>query len=73
MNEPPIFLYTDFGSADVYIGQVKAVLHAEAPGSPVIDLLNDAPDFDITAKAHLLAAGAARSPTTMPSRDAALT
>ena len=24
----PIFLYTDFGSADLYVGQVKAVLHA---------------------------------------------
>ena len=30
----PIFLYTDFGSADLYVGQVKAVLHAEAPGIP---------------------------------------
>ena len=62
MNQPPIFLYTDFGSADVYIGQVKAVLHAEAPGSPVIDLLNDAPDFDVAANAHLLAALAQRLP-----------
>jgi len=26
----PIFLYTDFGSADLYVGQVKAVLHAQA-------------------------------------------
>jgi len=52
----PIFLFTDFGSADIYIGQVKGVLHARAPGCAVIDLLNDAPAFDIAASAHLLAA-----------------
>ena len=59
----PIFLFTDFGSADIYVGQVKAVLHDEAPTSPVIDLLNDAPEFDIEASAHLIAALASRLPT----------
>lgn len=63
MDTPaPIFLYTDFGSADIYVGQVKAVLHAEAPGNDVVDLLNDAPNFDIGASAHLLAALASRLP-----------
>ena len=52
----PVFLFTDFGSADIYVGQVKAALHAHAPGCAVIDLLNDAPAFDIRASAHLLAA-----------------
>jgi S-adenosyl-L-methionine hydrolase (adenosine-forming) len=52
----PVFLFTDFGSADIYVGQVKGVLHARAPGCAVIDLLNDAPAFDILASAHLLAA-----------------
>jgi S-adenosylmethionine hydrolase len=52
----PIFLFTDFGAADLYVGQVKAVLHERAPRSTVIDLLNDAPDFEIAASAHLLAA-----------------
>jgi S-adenosylmethionine hydrolase len=59
---PPIFLFTDFGSADIYVGQVKAVLLAHAPECPVIDLLNDAPAFDVEASAHLLAALAARLP-----------
>lgn len=52
----PIALFTDFGSADIYVGQVKAVLAAEAPAVPVVDLLNDAPAFDVEAAAHLLAA-----------------
>jgi S-adenosylmethionine hydrolase len=56
MRSAPIVLYTDFGSADLYVGQVKAVLHQAAPASAVIDLLNDAPSFDIEASAHLLAA-----------------
>jgi S-adenosylmethionine hydrolase len=56
MRSAPIVLYTDFGSADLYVGQVKAVLHDAAPSSAVIDLLNDAPSFDIGASAHLLAA-----------------
>ena len=58
----PIFLYTDFGAADVYVGQVKAVLNAQAASSPVIDLLNDAPPFRIEENAHLLAALAPRLP-----------
>jgi S-adenosylmethionine hydrolase len=51
-----IVLFTDFGSADIYVGQVKAVLHELAPGQAVIDLLHDVPAFDIPAAAHLLAA-----------------
>lgn len=58
----PIFLYTDFGAADIYVGQVKAVLHEQAPASPVIDLLHDAPPFRIEENAHLLAALALRLP-----------
>ncbi len=50
-----IVLYTDFG-ADLYVGQVKAVLVEHAPAVPVIDLLHDAPAFDVGASAHLLAA-----------------
>lgn len=52
----PIVLFTDFGSADPYVGQVKAVLERDAPGMPVIDLLNDVPAFSVKAAAHLLAA-----------------
>jgi hypothetical protein len=57
-----IFLFTDFGAADIYVGQVKAVLQQRAPRVPVIDLMHDAPPFNITAGAHLLAALAARVP-----------
>jgi S-adenosylmethionine hydrolase len=57
-----IFLFTDFGAADLYVGQIKAVLAAEAPRVPVIDLLHDAPPFNIKAGAHLLAALVARIP-----------
>lgn len=57
-----IFLFTDFGAADLYVGQVKAVLHERAPKVPVIDLLNDVPAFNVRAGAHLLAAFAARLP-----------
>ncbi len=57
-----IFLFTDFGAADIYVGQVKAVLQEHAPKVPVIDLLHDAPAFNVKAGAHLLAALAARLP-----------
>lgn len=57
-----IFLFTDFGAADIYVGQVKGVLQERAPKVPVIDLLHDAPAFNVKAGAHLLAALAARLP-----------
>jgi S-adenosylmethionine hydrolase len=57
-----IYLFTDFGSADIYVGQVKATLEQHAPGVPVIDLLHDAPDFNVKAGAHLLAALVKRLP-----------
>ncbi len=54
MNTPMLVLFTDYGWADPYVGQVKAVLASEAPGVPVIDLLHGAPDFNAHAGAHLL-------------------
>lgn len=51
-----IALFTDFGPAGPYIGQVKAVLHARAPAIPVVDLLADAPAWRVASAAHLLAA-----------------
>ena len=51
-----IVLYTDCGVAGPYQGQVKAVLHQEAPGVPVIDLFANAPAHDPKAAAYLLAA-----------------
>jgi len=55
-----ILLFTDFGSGDIYVGQVKAVLQWFAPGVAVIDLLHDAPAFNVRAGAHLLAAMSGR-------------
>lgn len=47
-----IILFTDFGLP--YTGQIKAVLHQEAPGVPIIDLFTDAPEP--MAAAYLLRA-----------------
>lgn len=48
-----IVLYTDFGTADPYVGQIHAVLRARTD-KPVIDLLHDVPAFDAQAGAFLL-------------------
>lgn len=57
-----IILFTDFGSSDIYVGQVKAVLAQSAHGIQLIDLLHDVPNFQIRAGAHLLAATLGRFP-----------
>lgn len=51
-----ILLFTDYGAADLYVGQMRAVICLHAPGVDVIDLLHTAPNFNIRASAHLLAA-----------------
>jgi S-adenosyl-L-methionine hydrolase (adenosine-forming) len=51
-----IVLFTDFGNAGPYIGQVKAVLYRDAPGEPVVDLFADAPPAMPKRAAYLLAA-----------------
>jgi hypothetical protein len=51
-----IVLFTDFGLAGPYTGQVKALLQRLAPGVPVIDLFADAPMRNPRAAAYLLAA-----------------
>ena len=57
-----IYLFTDFGSGDLYVGQVKAVLHQYAASAHVVDLLHEAPAFNVKASAYLLAALAGRIP-----------
>ena len=57
-----IVLFTDFGLAGPYTGQMKAVLARDAPGQPIIDLFADAPSRDPRAAAYLLAAYAAWFP-----------
>lgn len=51
-----ILLFTDFGTNDLYAGQVKAMLHHYAPNTHQVDLLHNAPAFNLKASAHLLAA-----------------
>ncbi len=51
-----IVLFTDFGLAGPYVGEMKAVLARAAPGAPVIDLMHDAPAHDPRPAAYLLAA-----------------
>ncbi|MEW6313949.1 MAG: SAM-dependent chlorinase/fluorinase [Pseudomonadota bacterium] len=50
-----ILLFTDFG-AGLYPGQMRAVLARSAPGVAVVDLVHDAPAFNVRLGAHLLAA-----------------
>lgn len=58
-----LVLFTDFGSNDLYVGQVEAALHRDAPGHAIIHLLHEAPAFNPQASAHLLAALVMRMPT----------
>lgn len=51
-----IVLFTDFGLAGPYTGQMKAVLAGHAPAVPVIDLFADAPAFQPRLSAYLLGA-----------------
>ncbi len=51
-----IVLFTDFGLAGPYVGQLHALLAQQAPGVAVIDLFHDAPNHDVRAAAYLLPA-----------------
>jgi len=51
-----ILIYTDFGWSGPYVGQMKAVLAAGAPGVPLVDLMHDAPAFAPGPAGRLLAA-----------------
>lgn len=51
-----LVLFTDFGAADPYVGQLHAVLARDAPEVPRIDLLHSVPAYHAQAGAHLLAA-----------------
>jgi S-adenosylmethionine hydrolase len=55
-NFAMILLFTDFGLAGPYTGQMKAVLRMLAPQVAVIDLFADAPCRDPKRAAYLLAA-----------------
>ncbi len=57
MHEPAmIALFTDFGAAGPYVGQMKAAIYRELPRATIVDLLADAPAHNPHAAAYLLAA-----------------
>lgn len=47
MSAPIITLLTDFGTADGYVGEVKAALYAGAPGCTVVDISHDVAPQDV--------------------------
>jgi hypothetical protein len=51
---PAIHFLSDYGTADEFAGVVRAVLHRDAPGTPVIDLTHQVPHFDVAAGAAAL-------------------
>ncbi|HEB97627.1 MAG TPA: hypothetical protein ENI96_14490 [Sedimenticola thiotaurini] len=51
-----IALFTDFGEAGPYLGQMEMVLHQAGIDVPVVRLQSDAPAFEPRAAAYLLAA-----------------
>lgn len=53
---PLLHLFTDFGQAGPYMGQMHAAVRRAAPGITPITLMADAPAHDPAAAAHLLAA-----------------
>jgi len=55
-----ILLFTDFGAAGPYVGQMRAVLSRAVPEVPTVELMSDAPAFNAKASAYLLAALAQR-------------
>lgn len=57
-----IVLFTDFGSSDLYVGQLELSILRAAPDARIVHLLHDAPSFGIEPAAHLLAALARQIP-----------
>lgn len=53
-----VTLTTDFGTIDGYVGAMKGVILALAPGTTVVDLTHDIPRHDVNAGAFALAQSA---------------
>lgn len=51
---PVITLLTDFGTADSYVGEVKAVLVSHAHGAVLVDITHQVPPGDIRAGQYIL-------------------
>jgi S-adenosylmethionine hydrolase len=57
-----ILLFTDFGLAGPYVGQMRTAVMMHHPDAVMVDLMHDAPRQDFKAAAYLLAALAERMP-----------
>ncbi|UCH75481.1 MAG: SAM-dependent chlorinase/fluorinase [Rhodospirillales bacterium] len=57
-----ILLFSDFGYAGPYLGQMRTAILACDPAADIVDLMHDAPRGDPRAAAFLLAALAERMP-----------
>jgi hypothetical protein len=58
-----VALFTDFGWQGPYVGLLKLAIARIAPTLPVIDLLHDAPAFNVQCSAYLLATYAQEFPS----------
>ncbi len=58
----PIFLLTDFGHRDHYVGVMKAVIASIAPAARIFDLCHEVPPQDLRAGAYLLGSSWAHLP-----------
>ncbi len=54
MEPHPVFLLTDFGTEDPYVGLMKSVLVEGPPVSPVVDLTHEVAPYDEVNAAFLL-------------------
>lgn len=59
----PIALVTDFGAADFYAGQLRAVLRSQAPAAEVVDLCHVVPAGFVPGAAFVLEASRGHFPT----------
>jgi len=56
MADAPVFLFSDFGTRDAYVGVMRAVIAGLAPTARVHDLLHELPPQDLTGARLQLAA-----------------
>lgn len=57
-HDPIITLLTDFGDADGFVGVLRAVLLARAPGARLVDVAHHVPRGDVAKAARVLARAA---------------
>jgi S-adenosylmethionine hydrolase len=60
--EPIIALFTDFGSKDAYVAELKGAIYSVHPEARVVDLLHEVTPFSIQEGAYLLAQSAREFP-----------